>query len=93
MARNYREWNNILSEPNDFSCKIEFLESEMRDILATRKILDTKTYLKSIKKLVNEHEDNLSLCPSTTKLKMFSDSNKIYNSKTYREICNSQVAK
>ena len=57
-----------------------------------RKILDTKTYLKSIKKLVNEHEHNLSLCPHITKLKMFGDSNKIYNSKIYREICNSQVA-
>lgn len=59
MDRNYRGWNNILSELNDFSCKIEFLESEMRVLLATKKLADTEKYLKTVKKLVNEHEHNL----------------------------------
>ena len=60
MEQNHRGWINILAELNDFSCKIEFLESEIRNTLGTRKELDTKKYLGSIKKLVNEHEYNLN---------------------------------
>lgn len=88
MDRNYRGWNNILSELNDFSCKIEFLQSEMRGILATSKLLNTEAYLETIKELVNEHKHNLSPSLSTTKVKLFHDSNEIYNSKVYREISN-----
>lgn len=93
MDQNHLGSKNTLSELNEFSSKIEFFLSKTRNVITCEKSMDIIEYIKLLEKIVNEHEHNLSLCLSMPKLKLFSDSNEIYNSKIYREIYNSQVAK
>ena len=63
MEQNFSNWNNILSELIDFSCKIEFLQSKMRLSVISHNPFDSDKYLKSLKLIISKHEHNLSLIP------------------------------
>lgn len=61
MRKKYLNWKNTLSELNDFSCKIEFLQCKMRNMIACQKFMDIDKYLISLRKLLSEHEHKLHL--------------------------------
>ncbi len=54
-------WRNLLYELNEFGCKIEFLQSKMRNQVIVEKNVDVDKYINSVKKLVVEHEHKLYL--------------------------------
>ena len=54
-------WKNTLSELNDFSCQIEFLQSRLRNQVSMKKQVEFDKYIEFVKKLVVEHEHNLYL--------------------------------
>lgn len=55
----FNGWNNTLKELNNFNCKIEFLQSKMRDIVVRRKGFDIPEYLETLRKIITEHEYHL----------------------------------
>jgi hypothetical protein len=59
VIRKYLKWQNILAELNNFSSRIEFLESEMRNVISDRKEIDFEKYLASLKLVLNEHEKKI----------------------------------
>ena len=50
---------NTLRELNNFSSKIEFLQSKIRNIVGCKKCMDTAEYYKTLEGIVNQHEQNL----------------------------------
>lgn len=59
MEKNYEVWNETLVELNNFSCKIEFLQSRMRNTVVTKKSMDKAKYFELIDNLFLEHKHNL----------------------------------
>lgn len=59
MKRNKLDLKNSLTELNDYSCKIEFLQSEMRKDVVADKHLNIKKYLNALRDMLTEHEYNL----------------------------------
>ena len=51
MEKNYEVWNKTLVELNNFSCKIEFLQSKMRNIVIMKKNMDKAKYFEFLDKL------------------------------------------
>ena len=60
MEKNYEVWNKTLVELNNFSCKIEFLQSKMRNIVIMKKNMDKAKYFEFLDKLFLEHKHNLT---------------------------------
>ena len=61
MKHYYLEWKKTLNELNDFSCKIEFLQSKLRNNVIYNKNLDIEKYLNSLKTHVKNHTYNLRM--------------------------------
>lgn len=59
MEHHNFEWRSILSELNDFSCKVEFLQCETRRHVILKKNLDIGEYLIFLKNIMMKHELNL----------------------------------
>lgn len=59
MDKNYLYWRIILKELNDFSSRVEFLQSAIRDKVIDISHIDVSKYLESLKCIVNEHENSL----------------------------------
>lgn len=59
MKHYYLEWKRTLNELNDFSSKVEFLQSRIRNNVIINKNLDIEKYLDSLKTYVNNHEIKL----------------------------------
>ncbi|MCB0748763.1 MAG: hypothetical protein H6613_13450 [Ignavibacteriales bacterium] len=83
MESNYLGWKNTLIELNDFCCKVEFLNSKMRDIVACRRQMDIAQYLTSLRELINKHEQNLSLISFVKEANVFAGKNEIINNELY----------
>lgn len=60
VEQNYLNWKSLLSELNDFSCKVEFLQSKMRFNIINLKSFNKQDYLDSLHLIESEHEQNLA---------------------------------
>lgn len=69
MNKIYASWKSILYEMNNFNCKIEFLQTEMRKLVFLKENIDLNKYIYEIKNLVTEHEHNLYLTQPNSLLK------------------------
>jgi hypothetical protein len=59
MDNYFVTWRKTLSELNNFSCQVEFLQCKMRQYITTKKDLNINEYLKSLDQLLKTHERNL----------------------------------
>lgn len=85
MKNDSMNWRNLLYELNEFGCKIEFLQSKMRNQVVVGKIADVDKYIESVKKLVVEHEHNLYLDFCDMKIDMIRK-NTAMNGQTYPKL-------
>jgi len=69
MKHYYLGWKKSLSELNNFSYQIEFLQRAIRNHVAINKDLDIEKYLTSAKELLSKHEQNLYDIANETKSK------------------------
>lgn len=83
MKSNYSKWNSLLNELNSFSCKIEFLQSKMRYSITNLNSFDKQEYLKSLKIIESEHEQNLSLYSFTEEAKFIIPSKEVLSSEVF----------
>lgn len=60
MRQQIFDWKQTLSELNDYSCKIEFLQCEMRNSIVCSRCMNIDKYLKTLKSILNDHEENLN---------------------------------
>ena len=60
MNKYYFSWNLLLNELNDFSCKVEFLQSRFRRKLVRSKIFSVREYVENINDLLQDHTENLN---------------------------------
>lgn len=79
-------WQNTLSELNDFSCQIEFLQSRIRNQVSMKKQVDFNKYIEFVKKLVVEHEHNLYLNYCDMKIEIIRNSKIQVGSPQLKEI-------
>ena len=59
MKQNKLGLKNSLSELNDYGCRIERLQSEMRNDVVNDKHLNIGKYLNVLREMLTEHETNL----------------------------------
>ena len=59
MKQNKLGLKNSLTELNDYSCRIELLQSEMRNDVVNEKHLNIRKYLNVLRDMLTEHEYNL----------------------------------
>lgn len=59
MREHNEVWNKTLVELNNFSCKIEFLQSKMRNTIVMKKNMDKEKYFEFLDKIFLEHKHNL----------------------------------
>jgi hypothetical protein len=59
MKNNHLDWKKTLTELNNFHCRIEFLQSRIRDFVVERKGINIGDYIKELNKFIEEHEYNL----------------------------------
>lgn len=64
MKKNLLSWRQTLTELNDFSCKIEFLQCRLRKSISEKKRLNLDDYLSSLKQLMLRHQQNLKVISS-----------------------------
>lgn len=60
MRQQIFDWKQTLSELNDYSCKIEFLQCEMRNLIVCTRCINIDKYLKSLRNILKDHEENLN---------------------------------
>lgn len=60
MKQNKLGLKNSLSELNDYGCRIERLQSEMRNDVVHDKHLNIGKYLNVLREMLTEHEYNLA---------------------------------
>jgi len=70
MENFYLSWKKTLNELNDFNCKVEFLQSNIRENVITRKNLNIDMYLSDLLGLVNKHLENLNLIAKSKKYEL-----------------------
>ncbi|MBU2492361.1 MAG: hypothetical protein KJ571_07010 [Bacteroidetes bacterium] len=68
-------WKILLKELNDFSSKIEFLQSAIRAKIIDIRVIDVSKYLESLKSIFSEHGNNLFLNPDKNKRGSFASPN------------------
>ena len=59
MKQNKYNLKNNLTELDDYGCRIEFLQREMRKYFVTDKRLNIGKYLNALRDMLTEHELNL----------------------------------